>query len=46
MAKQNSLIPFTGTLGNLIGYQRNGEFFLRSKPETPLNIKEHWRFRF
>jgi hypothetical protein len=34
MARQNSLIPFTGTLGNLIGYQRNGEFFLRSKPET------------
>lgn len=34
MARQNSLIPFTGTLGNLIGYQRNGDFFLRSKPET------------
>jgi hypothetical protein len=34
MAKQHSLIPFTGTLGNLIGYQRNGEYFLRSKPET------------
>jgi hypothetical protein len=33
MAKQNSLIPFTGTLGNLIGYERNGQFFLRSKPE-------------
>lgn len=34
MAKQHSLIPFTGTLGNLIGYQRNGEYFLRSRPET------------
>lgn len=33
MARQHSLIPFTGTLGNLIGYQRNGEYFLRSKPE-------------
>jgi hypothetical protein len=33
MAKQNSLIPFTGRLGNLIGYERNGQFFLRSKPE-------------
>lgn len=34
MAKQHSLIPFTGKLGNLIGYQRNGEYFLRSMPET------------
>lgn len=34
MAKQYSLIPFTGRLGNLIGYQRNGQYFLRSMPET------------
>ncbi|PWV46116.1 hypothetical protein [Chitinophaga sp. S165] len=34
MAKQNSLIPFTGKLGNLIGYQRNGKYFLRSMPEV------------
>lgn len=33
MAKQLSIIPFTGKLGNLIGYQRNGQYFLRSMPE-------------
>jgi hypothetical protein len=33
MAKQNSLLRFTGTLGNLVGYERNGEFFLRTKPK-------------
>ncbi|PWV57050.1 hypothetical protein [Chitinophaga sp. S165] len=33
MALQNSVIPFTGKLGNLIGYQRNGKFFLRSMPD-------------
>jgi len=33
MAKQTSIIPFTGKLGNLIGYERNGEYFLRSMPE-------------
>ncbi len=33
MAKQNSLIPFTGKLGNLIGYCRNGKYFLRSMPD-------------
>ncbi|PWV55630.1 hypothetical protein [Chitinophaga sp. S165] len=33
MARQNSLIPFTGKLGNLIGYCRNGKYFLRSMPE-------------
>ncbi|PWV49067.1 hypothetical protein [Chitinophaga sp. S165] len=33
MARQNSLITFTGKLGNLIGYQRNGKYFLRSMPE-------------
>jgi hypothetical protein len=32
MAKQNSLITFTGKLGNLIGYCRNGKYFLRSMP--------------
>ena len=33
MATQNSIIPFTGKLGNLIGYERNGKYFLRSMPE-------------
>ena len=27
-------MTFTGRLGNLIGYQRNGQYFLRSMPET------------
>jgi hypothetical protein len=33
MGKQSSLFPFTGKLGNVIGYQRNGQYFLRSMPE-------------
>jgi hypothetical protein len=33
MALQNSLLTFTGKLGNLIGYERNGKYFLRSMPE-------------
>lgn len=33
MAKQNSILPFTGKLGNLIGYRRNGKFYLRGMPE-------------
>ncbi|HVI47494.1 MAG TPA: hypothetical protein VM802_21660 [Chitinophaga sp.] len=32
MAKQISIITFTGRLGNLIGYRRNGQHFLRSMP--------------
>ncbi|HEY9258360.1 MAG TPA: hypothetical protein VIP81_10315 [Chitinophaga sp.] len=34
MAKQMSIIPFTGKLGHLIGYKRNGKYFLRSMPES------------
>ncbi|PWV46554.1 hypothetical protein [Chitinophaga sp. S165] len=34
MARQTSLITFTGRLGNVIGYCRDGEHFLRSMPET------------
>ncbi|TWV97387.1 hypothetical protein [Chitinophaga pinensis] len=34
MAKQTSLITFTGKLGNMIGYQRKNHHFLRSAPET------------
>ncbi|MGO4289834.1 hypothetical protein [Chitinophaga sp. RAB17] len=34
MAKQMSILPFTGKLGPLIGYKRNGEYFLRSMPES------------
>ncbi|HVI46573.1 MAG TPA: hypothetical protein VM802_16975 [Chitinophaga sp.] len=32
MAKQISIITFTGKLGNLIGYSRGGKHFLRSLP--------------
>lgn len=34
MAKQTGINTFTGKLGNLIGYRRNGQYFLRSMPET------------
>jgi hypothetical protein len=34
MAKQLSFITFTGKLGNLIGYERGGKYFLCSMPET------------
>ncbi|MGO4288960.1 hypothetical protein [Chitinophaga sp. RAB17] len=34
MAKQMSVIRFTGKLGPLIGYKRNGQYFLRSMPES------------
>lgn len=34
MAKQTSIIPFTGKLGDRIGYQRNRRYFLRSMPQT------------
>ncbi|MGO4290548.1 hypothetical protein [Chitinophaga sp. RAB17] len=34
MAKQMSILPFTGKLGPLIGYKRNGKYFLRSMPES------------
>jgi hypothetical protein len=48
MAKQNSLLRFTGTLGNLVGYERNGEFFLRTKPkivrQTPATRRAARRF--
>jgi hypothetical protein len=33
MARQLSLLTFTGKLGSLIGYERNGKYFLRSMPE-------------
>jgi hypothetical protein len=48
MARQNSLITFTGKLGNLIGYERNGKHFLRSAPEkvrqTPATRRAARRF--
>lgn len=34
MAKQTGIITFTGKMGNLIGYRRNGQYFLRSMPEA------------
>jgi hypothetical protein len=48
MAKQNALLHFTGTLGNLVGYERNGGFFLRSKArivrQTPATRRAARRF--
>jgi hypothetical protein len=48
MAKQNSLLRFTGTLGNHVGYQRKGEFFLRTKSkivrQTPATRRAARRF--
>jgi len=34
MATQAGILPFTGKLGNIIGYRRNGTYFVRSMPET------------
>lgn len=34
MAKQTGLLTFTGKLGNLIGYLRDGNYFLRSMPQV------------
>ena len=34
MAKQTSLLTFTGRLGDIIGYCRNDRYFLRSMPQT------------
>lgn len=33
MGKQTSVIKFTGRVGNLIGYRRNGVHFVRSAPD-------------
>lgn len=32
MARQKGVLPFTGPLGEMVGYRRNGEYFLRKKP--------------
>ncbi len=34
MARNASLFEFTGKVGGLIGYKRNGKYFIRSMPET------------
>ncbi|QEH40016.1 hypothetical protein [Chitinophaga sp. XS-30] len=34
MGRQTSLLTFTGRVGNLIGYNRNGKHFMRCMPET------------
>lgn len=34
MAKQTGLLTFTGKMGNIIGYRRNGNYFMRAMPET------------
>jgi hypothetical protein len=31
MARQKGVLPFTGPLGDRVGYRRNGEYFLRRK---------------
>jgi len=33
MARQISIFPFIGRLGDVIGYMRNGKYFLRSMPK-------------
>lgn len=33
MAEQQSIVRFRGRLGNLIGYYRNGKYFIRSMPQ-------------
>src|ERR1044072_1522311 len=33
MALQTGVLKFTGRLDNVIGYRRNGKYFLRSMPE-------------
>ena len=39
MATQTGQIPFTGRIGNLIGYKRNGVHFLRSMPTEVIQSK-------
>ena len=34
MAKQTSLLTFTGRIGDLIGYRRNDGYFIRSRPQA------------
>jgi hypothetical protein len=34
MARQRSIIPFTGKLGDKIGFERNGNYFFRSAPQN------------
>ena len=33
MARQRSIIPFTGKLGDQIGFERDGKYFFRSAPQ-------------
>lgn len=48
MAKQTGQLQFTGRLGNLIGYKRNGEYFVRCMPaevhQTPATRKSSRKF--
>jgi hypothetical protein len=37
MATQNTILPFSGKLGNQIGYQRKKQYFLRA---VPVNVKQ------
>ncbi|WP_089804236.1 hypothetical protein [Chitinophaga sp. YR627] len=39
MALQTSIFPFTGRLGNMIGYRRNGKYYLRSMPQKVRQTK-------
>lgn len=33
MAKQTGIVLFTGKLENLVGYRRNGKYFIRAMPQ-------------
>lgn len=48
MARQRTPVPLTGKWANKIGYERDGQFFLRSAPEkvnqTPATIRAAKRF--
>ncbi|MBW8687544.1 hypothetical protein [Chitinophaga rhizophila] len=39
MAKQTSILTYTGALGDTIGYRRNGRHWLRSKPKQVRQTK-------
>ncbi|ASZ09664.1 hypothetical protein KTO58_27675 [Chitinophaga pendula] len=48
MARQTGFITFTGKLGNMVGYCRHGDYFIRTLPEkvrqTPATRKAAYRF--
>lgn len=48
MAKQQTVIPITGKLGNMIGFRRNGRYFMRAAPtlvrQSPASKRAAGRF--